>query len=200
MIVPRLATDDQDEEQQANVRKVDALLNRTESLISMLLKIARLESGTVQFANEPVQVESLLRSTLEPLEILLDIKGIELCCNIAKQVTFVGDWLWTAEAIGNILKNCIEHCAEGGKLEISATENPIYTEIVIADNGSGFSAEDLPHLFDRFYRGSNAKQESAGIGLNLARMIIIKQNGIIKAQNCPEGGAQFTIRFYKGAI
>lgn len=73
MIVPRLATDDQDEEQQANVRKVDALLNRTESLISMLLKIARLESGTVQFANEPVQVESLLRSTLEPLEILLDI-------------------------------------------------------------------------------------------------------------------------------
>ena len=82
MIVPRLATDDQDEEQQANVRKVDALLNRTESLISMLLKIARLESGTVQFANEPVQVESLLRSTLEPLEILLDIKGIKLCCNI----------------------------------------------------------------------------------------------------------------------
>ena len=200
MIVPRLATDGQNKEQQANVRKVDALLNRTESLISMLLKIARLESGTVQFANEPVQVESLLRSTLEPLEILRDIMGIELCCNIDKQATFVGDRLWTAEAIGNILKNCIEHCVEGGKLEVNASENPIYTEIVIADNGSGFSAEDLPHLFDRFYRGSNAKKESAGIGLNLARMIIAKQNGIIKAQNRPEGGAQFLIRFYKGAI
>lgn len=200
MIVPRLATDDQDEEQQANVRKVDALLNRTESLISTLLKIARLESGTVQFANEPEQVESLLRSALEPLEILLDIKGIELCCKIGKQTTFTGDWLWTTEAIGNILKNCIEHCAEGGKMEVIASENPIYTEIVIADNGSGFSSEDLPHLFDRFYRGDNAKKESAGIGLNLARMIITKQNGIIKAENRPEGGAQFTIRFYKGAI
>lgn len=200
MIVPRLATDDQNEEQQANVRKVDALLNRTESLISTLLKIARLESGTVQFANEPVQVEVLLRNTLEPLEILLDVKGIELCCRIDKQATFVGDRLWTIEAIGNILKNCIEHCTESGKLEIIASENPIYTEITIADNGTGFSAEDLPHLFDRFYRGSNAKKESAGIGLNLARMIITKQNGIIKAQNRPEGGAQFTIRFYKGAI
>ncbi|MBR2422480.1 MAG: HAMP domain-containing histidine kinase [Oscillospiraceae bacterium] len=200
MIVPRLATDDQNEEQQANVRKVDALLNRTESLISTLLKIARLESGTVQFANEPVQVAVLLRNTLEPLEILLDVKSIELCCRIDKQATFVGDRLWTIEAIGNILKNCIEHCAEGGKMEIIASENPIYTEITIADNGTGFSAEDLPHLFDRFYRGSNAKKESAGIGLNLARMIITKQNGIIKAQNRPEGGAQFTIRFYKGAI
>lgn len=200
MIVSRLATDDQDEEQQANVRKVDALLNRTESLISTLLKIARLESGTVQFANEPVQVDILLRNTLEPLEILLDIKGIELCYNIDKQATFAGDRLWTVEAIGNILKNCIEHCAEGGKLEIIASENPIYTEITIADNGTGFLAEDLPHLFDRFYRGSNAKKESAGIGLNLARMIITKQNGIIKAQNRPEGGAQFILRFYKGAI
>lgn len=93
-----------------------------------------------------------------------------------------------------------EYKALFSERQISATENPIYTEIVIADNGSGFSAEDLPHLFDRFYRGSNAKQESAGIGLNLARMIITKQNGIIKAQNCPEGGAQFIIRFYKGAI
>ena len=137
---------------------------------------------------------------MEPLEILLDIKGIELCCKIDKQVSFAGDRLWTAEAIGNILKNCIEHCAEGGKLKVSASENPIYTEIVIEDNGSGFSAEELPHLFDRFYRGSNAKKESAGIGLNLVRMIITKQNGIIKAQNRPEGGAQFAMRFYKGAV
>ena len=152
MIVPRLATDDQDEVRQDNVRKVDALLSRTELLISMLLKVARLESGTVQFINEPVQVESLIRSILEPLEILLDIKGIELCCNIDKQATFVGDRLWTAEAIGNILKNCIEHCTEGGKLKISALENPICTEIVIADNGSGFSVEDLPHLSHIQYR------------------------------------------------
>ncbi len=201
MIVPRLANENQSiDQQQADIRKVDALLDRTQWLISTLLKIARLESGTVQFSSEAVSVTSLIRNTLEPLEILLDIKNIELRCNIEKDITFIGDPLWSAEAIGNILKNCIEHCAVDGKLEITASENPIYTEIVIADNGTGFEEKDIPHLFDRFYRGSNALKESAGIGLNLSRMVISKQNGVITAANRISGGAQFTIRFYKGAI
>lgn len=201
MIVPRLANGNQSiDQQQADIRKVDALLDRTQWLISTLLKIARLESGTVQFSSEPVSIDSLIRSTLEPLEILLDIKSIELHCNIEKDITFLGDQLWSAEAIGNILKNCIEHCADDSKLEITAYENPIYTEIVISDNGVGFEEKDIPHLFDRFYRGNNAAKESAGIGLNLSRMIISKQNGVITAANRTSGGAQFTIRFYKGAI
>ena len=200
MIVPRFASDNQSFEQQANIRKVDSLLDRTQWLISTLLKIARLESGTVQFNLEPVSVEALLHSTLEPLEILLDLKSIELCWLTEKQACFVGDRLWTTEAIGNILKNCIEHCAEGGKLEIYSSENPIYTELVLSDNGEGFEEKDIPHLFERFYRGSNAVKESAGIGLNLSQMIIARQNGTISAANKPGGGAQFTIRFYKGAI
>lgn len=201
MIVSRLANENQSaEQQQNNIRKVDALLDRTQWLISTLLKIARLESGTVQFTADPIAVDTLVHNTLEPLEILLDIKNIELCCNIEKDASFVGDQLWSAEALGNILKNCIEHCAENGKLELNASANPIYTEIIISDNGSGFEEKDIPHLFDRFYRGSNAVKESAGIGLNLSRMIISKQNGIITAANRKSGGAQFTIRFYKGAI
>jgi len=200
MIIARLANENQSFEQQTDIRKVDSLLDRTQWLISTLLKIARLESGTVQFEAEPVSVDALIHSTLEPLEILLDIKNIELCCNIEKDTAFFGDQLWSTEAIGNILKNCIEHCAENGQLDINASANPLYTEIVIADNGIGFEEKDIPHLFDRFYRGSNAAKESAGIGLNLSRMIISKQNGSITAANRTNGGALFTIRFYKGAI
>lgn len=201
MIVSRLASENQSvEQQQENIRKVDTLLDRTQWLISTLLKIARLESGTVQFAEEPVSVENLVNDILEPLEILMDIKDIQLSYKTKNNASFIGDRLWTAEAIGNVLKNCIEYCADGGKLEISSLENPIYTEIVISDNGVGFEEKDIPHLFDRFYRGSNAVKESAGIGLNLSRMIISKQNGTITATNKPSGGAQFTIRFYKGAI
>ena len=137
---------------------------------------------------------------LEPLEILMDIKDVQLSCNITDSICFIGDRLWSAEAISNILKNCIEHCEAGGNLEITSSENPIYTEIVISDNGEGFHEKDIPHLFDRFYRGSNAVKESAGIGLNLSRMIITKQNGTITAANKPSGGAQFTIRFYKGGV
>ena len=201
MIVSRMSGENQSTEQQlADMRKIDILLDRTQGLISTLLKIARLESGTIQFAQESILVESLIHDTLEPLELLMDIKDIQLSCKLEKKAMVVGDRLWTMEAVGNILKNCIEHCVNGGTLDIHSTENPIYTEIVIADNGSGFSEQDLSHLFDRFYRGSNAGKESAGIGLNLSRMIIAQQNGTIKAENWPGGGAQFTIRFYKGAI
>ena len=98
------------------------------------------------------------------------------------------------------MKNCLEHCSDGGKLEIVSSENPLYTELIISDNGRGFEENEIPHLFDRFYRGSNAVKESAGIGLNLSRMIIVKQNGVVTAANKPGGGAQFIIRFYKGAI
>lgn len=201
MIVPRLAGENQSVEQrQAYVRKIEDLLDRTQWLISTLLKIARLESGTVQFAQETVRAEALIQDTLAPLEVLCDLKDIQIVSSIQDKAAFIGDRLWTVEAIGNIVKNCVEHCSHGGKLEIECAENPVYTEIIIADNGSGFAETDLPHLFDRFYRGSNAVKESAGIGLNLSRMIIAKQNGTIKAENRAGGGARFTIRFYKGAI
>jgi len=201
MIVSRLASENQSAaQQQTNLRKAETLLERTQWLISTLLKIARLESGTVPFAREPVLIETLINDILEPLEILMDIKNIQLSCKIENQSGFTGDRLWTSEAIGNILKNCLEHCSDGGKLEIVSSENPLYTELIISDNGRGFEENEIPHLFDRFYRGSNAVKESAGIGLNLSRMIISKQNGVVTAANKPGGGAQFIIRFYKGAI
>ncbi|MGN0998145.1 MAG: sensor histidine kinase [Faecousia sp.] len=200
MLVSRLAKEDPSAGQQAGIRKVNTLLDRTEWQISTLLKIARLESGTVHLAEEPILVETLVKDILEPLEILMDIKGIELSGRIENNTGFLGDRFWMTEAIGNIVKNCMEHCPEGGKLEINASENPIYTEMIISDNGAGFEEKDIPHLFDRFYRGNNAGKESAGIGLNLSRMILSKQNGIIKAANKAGGGAQFTIRFYKGAV
>ena len=200
MLVSGLANEEQSTGQQAKVRKVNALLERTEWLIATLLKIARLESGTVQFSNEFIPMYSLIHAILEPLEILMDIKNIRLSCEIKNNAGFTGDRLWSTEAIGNILKNCIEHCPNGGELEICSTENPLYTEIIISDNGTGFDEKDLPHLFDRFYRGSNSTKESAGIGLNLSRMIISKLNGVITAANKACGGAQFTIRIYKGAV
>lgn len=201
MIISRLSHENQDSDHQHdNIRKIDTLLDRTEWLISTLLKIARLESGTVEFSEEPVDVKALINDIMEPLEILMDIKNIQLSCKIENNTRFTGDRIWTSEAIGNILKNCIEHCSENGKLEIISSENPIYTEIILSDNGAGFIEKEISHLFDRFYRGSNTVKESTGIGLNLSRMIISKQNGIITAANKATGGAQFTIRFYKGVI
>jgi signal transduction histidine kinase len=111
--------------------------------------------------------------------------------------TYEGDLSWSVEAIGNILKNCMENMQKGGEITIQAEENPIYTEIIISDNGPGIDKEDLPHLFKRFYKGKNASSQSVGIGLALARTIITSQNGTVRAENKSNGGARFTVRFYK---
>ena len=108
-----------------------------------------------------------------------------------------GDIGWLTEAIQNILKNCMESVGENGKIEVACTDNPLYTEITIHDSGAGFEKEDLPRLFDRFYRGKNENASGYGIGLSLCQMIITRQGGTITARNHPEGGAVFAIRFPK---
>ena len=94
----------------------------------------------------------------------------------------------------------MEHTPVGGTISIKGFENPLFTEITISDTGNGIAEEDLPHLFERFYKGKDASEQSVGIGLALSRMIIVRQNGTIKAENNPSGGAKFTVRFYKGTI
>lgn len=100
----------------------------------------------------------------------------------------------------HILKNCMEHMQTSGIINVKVSENAIYTEIVIKDNGKGIDKDDLPHLFERFYKGKNSDDKSIGIGLALSRAIITAQDGTIKAENNNDGGAKFTIRFYKSTV
>ena len=174
------------------------LLSRIDWLITTLLKISRLDAGTVQFKQEQVGLEALLKRSCAPLLIPMELRGQELC--IRADGDFRGDFSWTCEAIGNIVKNCMEHTPEGGRIEINATENALYSEIIIRDNGTGISPEDLPHIFERFYKGKDSDGKSFGIGLALSRMIIAGQGGTVKAENRKPVGAMFTIRFYKGTV
>ena len=137
----------------------------------------------------------VLEKSVAPLLIPMELRGQEL--KIKAEGAFVGDLDWTCEAIGNVVKNCMEHTPEGGVVSIEATENLIYREIIIKDTGSGIASEDMPHVFERFYKGKNSSNKSFGIGLALARGIITNQNGMIKAENQKDSGAKFTIRFYK---
>ncbi len=174
------------------------LLSRIDWLITALLKISKLDAGTAQFKKETVSLSELIEKTAEPLLVPIELREQSLIINA--EGDFSGDVSWTQEAIGNILKNCMEHTPNGGRLEISASENALYSEINITDNGSGIDKEDMPHIFERFYKGKNSDNSSFGIGLALARMIITAQNGTVKAENLPAGGAGFTVRFYKGTV
>jgi len=172
------------------------LTRKIDRLVTVLLKISKIDAGTVKFEQKQVSVAQIIEKAAEPLAVLLDVKGQTLVAKIGNE-SYIGDFSWTVEAIGNILKNCSEHTPSGGTITVSADETPVFTQITITDSGSGFDKEDLPHLFERFYKGKNSSSESFGIGLALAKGIIIGQNGTVKADNCLDGGARFTIKFYK---
>lgn len=174
------------------------LLSQIEWLITSLLKISKLDAGTVELKSETISLHELINKATSPLLVSMDLRNHTL--KISAEGNFYGDILWTCEAITNIVKNCMEHTPENGRIEITATVNALYTEIIIADNGSGISKEDMPHIFERFYKGKNSDEKSFGIGLALSRMIIAAQNGTVKAENRLPLGTKFTIRFYKGTV
>lgn len=178
------------------IRELETLLARIEWLITALLKLSKLDAETVTFKVETVTLESLIQKALEPLRIAAELR--EQTIKISAAGNFCGDSAWTAEAIGNVLKNCLEHNPTPGTITIKARENPLYAEITIADEGEGIAAEDLPRIFERFYKG---RQPSTGfgIGLALARAIVVRENGSLKAEN-QEKGALFSLRFYKGSV
>ena len=173
-------------------------LNRIEWLINTLLKMSKIDADTVLFETKEYKVRDMLRRAGDSLAVPLDINGVTLTIDAPDDAVVRGDMMWTCEAIGNILKNCMEHTPYGGKIEIHVKHTPIFTEIVIADTGTGIDKDDLPHVFERFYRGKVALNTSIGIGLALSKMIVERQSGTIRAGNReePETGAVFTVRFY----
>ena len=187
-----------DERRMKLTHELMALLSRIDWLITTLLKISKLDAGTVQLKQETIALQELICKATEPLLIPIEIREQNLY--IETNGTFTGDVSWSVEAISNIVKNCMEHTPNGGEIRIIASENLLFTEIVISDSGTGIAKEDLPHIFDRFYKSKNAGDKNFGIGLSLARMIITNQNGVIKAENNATKGALFTIRFYKGTV
>ena len=168
-------------------------------LVETLLKMSRLDAGTVTFEPRDTPVRGLLMKAVEPLAVSFELRGIRLVIQSDGSTVCV-DPAWTQEAVGNIVKNCMEHMKNGGSLRLTAQTTALYTQIVIEDSGEGFAAEDLPHVFERFYRGGNAAPDSIGIGLALARMVITGQDGTVTAGNRPQGGARFEIRFYKSTL
>lgn len=175
-------------------RELQNLLTRTDWLVESLLKLSKLDAGTVEFRRDHVSIRELIGLAAGPLAIPMDLRGQRLSVSCGAEA-FTGDLTWTAEALGNVLKNCTEHTPDGGTITVTARQTPLFTAITVEDSGPGFDPDDLPRLFERFYRGKNASESSCGIGLNLARTIVAAQNGTIQAMNTGTGAA-FLIKFY----
>ena len=178
-----------------HLEKVEKQLLRITHLEESLLILSRLDAGTLPLQKTETDVFTLLVLAADNLQELLAESGISIDIPELGEMAVTVDPEWTMEAVMNLMKNCIEH-NRGGNIHCSYTQNPLYTEILMWDEGAGFACEDLPHLFERFYRGQNAHEGGIGIGLALSKEIIERQNGTIRAGNMPAGGAIFEIRFY----
>ncbi len=181
-------------------RNIQVQLERMEWLVSSLLKLSKIDAGTIVFKNEKVLVALLVQKAVEPLLVPMDIKMQNLTIKGDEETAFLGDFNWSAEALINIIKNCVEHTPEGGEISVLYSENPLYTEIMISDNGKGIAKEDLPYIFKRFYKGKNAGDDSVGIGLAMAHSIVTSQKGDIVVNSQLGAGTTFRIKFYKQVI
>jgi signal transduction histidine kinase len=195
-----LADDLPEEDRRAFVERLRAQLWRIQWLGAALLKLARLDAGTAAFRSEPVALGELVRRALEPLQIPLEIKKQRLEVHGEDHASFTGDLNWSAEALTNVVKNCVEHTPEGGRIAIAYTANPLYAEITVSDDGDGIASADLPNIFNRFYRGENAGENSVGIGLALAKAIFNAQGGDIAVHSQPGNGTTFAIRLFRGVV
>ena len=171
-------------------------LARLTRLEESLLLLARLDSGTLQLCPAQADLFTLLAMAADNLEPLAAQRKVKLEVPEGPPVAVQADPDWTMEALLNLMKNCVEHSPPGSAVRCTYTQTPLYADVCIRDRGPGFAPADLPRLFERFYRGAGAGPGSTGIGLAIARELLERQNALLTAGNAPDGGGQFTVRFY----
>ena len=176
--------------------RIEGQIGRLAGLEESLLLMARIDSGTLVLDRKPTDVFTLLSLAADNLYELSAEKGIAVDLPEMGEVQIDADLEWTMEAVINLMKNCMDAAPAGTAVHCAYEKNPLYVQIRIWDEGEGFAKEDLPHLFERFYRGKKTKPAGTGIGLSLSKAIAEMQNGILRAYNLPQGGACFEICFY----
>lgn len=193
----KVETDESKRKEFVNI--IENQVDKMNWLTGTLLKLSKLDAGAIMLNNDFVKISEVVDASLKPFILSLDLKNIALKTDIS-DFSFTGDFTWTTEAVKNIIKNCIEHTSDGGELSLSTNITNLYDELIIKDTGKGIEKEDLPHIFERFYHGKNASSDSVGIGLNLSKEILSKEQATIEVQSEIGVGSTFSIKFYRTIV
>lgn len=194
-----LSTEEDPAKRREFLQTQSAQLSRMNWLIQTLLKLSKLDAGTIELKREQISAKELLAEVIKPFEIQFELRGISYKQD-SFDMSFNCDKNWTVEALQNIVKNCIEHMDAGGELEIATLDTALFGQITIKDTGCGIAEADLPHIFERFYKGKNAGKDSVGIGLALTKAIIEDQHGEITVNSTKGEGSTFVIKLYKTIV
>ena len=166
-------------------------------LVQNLLKLSKFDANVIKFNKDEVLIKDIVDEAIKKVSALSELKGVSIKVSGDKGSTIKCDFMWEVEALSNIIKNSIEHIEGEGFVEVNYTKNKVYSRILIRDNGVGINEEDLPYIFDRFYKGKNTSKDSVGIGLALSKSIIEKDNGSISVKSTPKIGTIFTIKYFE---
>lgn len=189
---------DMDKEIRADfIRDIKMETTNISFFVQSILKLSKLDTNTVDFIEEKTYIKDIVDEVVKNLSTLCDLRNIKIITKYKENAQIICDFRWQVEAFSNIIKNCIEHSKDNTNILIEVDENNVYSQVVIRDNGTGIDKEDLPHIFERFYKGKNSSNESCGIGLSLAKSIIEKSNGNIYVESKVGKGSTFTIKYFR---
>ena len=213
LIRDRLSARGDSEDLVERLRLIQTLQARVEDLVSALLKLARIDAGVIKLVCGDVDARELVRKSFEPLAIAFDIADVRFSADVQDGASYEGDLTWSVEALENILKNCMEHTPAGGCVSVRVTEDVLACRIRSEDTGPGIAESDLPHIFERFYRGSRdanatpseVNPAGVGIGLALSKSLVTAQGGTLTAENLRDEngnvtGAAFNLVFFKTVV
>lgn len=188
-----------EEKRREFLENINTQLERVQWMIITLLKISKFDAGTAVLKKERVSLDAVIQESIKPFLISAELQNISIQTN-CNQAYFEGDFSWTVEAVQNIIKNCIEHMDAGGVLKITGEQTVLFTALTIEDDGCGIAKADLPHIFERFYKGQNSSPDSVGIGLALSKSVFNRENAMVDVISTPGKGTTFCIKFYKSII
>ena len=178
------------------IRDIKRETSNINFLVQSILKLSKFDADTIKFIKEERYLKDIIKRACHNVSTLCDLKNISFNMSGEENAQVICDFRWQTEAVTNIIKNCIEHSKEGSSIDISYKENNVYSLISIRDYGDGISNEELPHIFERFYKGENSSKDSVGIGLARAKTIIEEDKGSINVSS-DKTGTLFVIKYFK---
>lgn len=165
-------------------------------LVQSILKLSKFDTNTINFIKEEKFLKDIVSESCKKMAILCDLKNIRINVDGEYSAKIKCDFMWQVEAVTNIIKNCVEHSYKNSVIDIFYQQNNIYSSITIKDYGEGIENQEIPHIFERFYKGKNSSSDSIGIGLALSKTIIESSNGTISVESSDKG-TTFIIKYYK---
>lgn len=168
--------------------------NSTKFMVQSILNLSRFDANAVEMYLKEEKLSEVFSECIEQVEILAELKEIELLSDDENHTILCCDKRWFCQALVNIIKNCIEHTDRGGRIRIYTENDKLFTRIIITDNGCGISEKDVIHIFDRFYRGTSDDPDGAGIGLALSKKILDNHGFTVSVDSEINKGTRFTLR------